>query len=272
MFNAKELDEESGMYYYEARYYAPPTFISRDPLFEEKPWLNPYHYCSNNPVNKIDPTGLYDTENIKSNTDYKVIAVFQTNYAEDDHNGAITKSLNAARKAGMPIMFVDDINDFANAMQEGLADIGSSTESYTLNSHGSDGSFMIGDDVIEMKGKKYGEEDFVHDFKNDVSALEKGLNNKTVFIYACNVASGGKGKELIKNFSKKTSSTVIATTDQPNSGYRYNGSLSRLNEYTNVFSMSQNGSSAKNIYNLTIHKDNGIKYKTSLPKVSIYTR
>jgi RHS repeat-associated protein len=64
MFNAKELDEESGMYYYEARYYAPPTFISRDPLFEEKPWLNPYHYCSNNPVKRIDPTGLtdYDVE------------------------------------------------------------------------------------------------------------------------------------------------------------------------------------------------------------------
>jgi RHS repeat-associated protein len=62
LFNAKEKDEESGMYYYEARYYAPPTFISRDPLFEERHWLNPYHYCSNNPVNRIDPTGLSDWE------------------------------------------------------------------------------------------------------------------------------------------------------------------------------------------------------------------
>ncbi|MFA7103325.1 MAG: hypothetical protein WC142_09050, partial [Bacteroidales bacterium] len=34
-FNAKELDEENGMYYYSARYYAPPTFISRDPMFEK---------------------------------------------------------------------------------------------------------------------------------------------------------------------------------------------------------------------------------------------
>ncbi|MBR4454535.1 MAG: RHS repeat-associated core domain-containing protein, partial [Bacteroidales bacterium] len=61
-FNAKELDEETGMYYYEARYYAPPTFISRDPLMSEKPWLTPYHYCSNNPVGKVDPTGLFDTK------------------------------------------------------------------------------------------------------------------------------------------------------------------------------------------------------------------
>jgi RHS repeat-associated protein len=56
-FNAKELDEENGMYYYSARYYAPPTFISRDPMFEDYPSISPYTYCANNPVNVIDPTG-----------------------------------------------------------------------------------------------------------------------------------------------------------------------------------------------------------------------
>ena len=59
-FNAKELDEESGMYYYEARYYNPPVFTSRDPMFEQKPWLTPYHYCSNNPVGRVDPSGCED--------------------------------------------------------------------------------------------------------------------------------------------------------------------------------------------------------------------
>ncbi|MDD4582192.1 MAG: hypothetical protein PHH25_07495, partial [Bacteroidales bacterium] len=43
-FNAKELDEENGMYYYSARYYAPPTFISRDPMFEKYPSISPYTY------------------------------------------------------------------------------------------------------------------------------------------------------------------------------------------------------------------------------------
>jgi RHS repeat-associated protein len=56
-FNGKELDEESGMYYFEARYHAPPSFISRDVLFEEKPWMSPYAYCRNNPLNMIDPSG-----------------------------------------------------------------------------------------------------------------------------------------------------------------------------------------------------------------------
>ena len=56
-FNVKELDEETGMYYYEARYMAPPTFISRDPHFELYSTFSPYTYCYNNPVKYIDPTG-----------------------------------------------------------------------------------------------------------------------------------------------------------------------------------------------------------------------
>ncbi len=56
-FNAKELDEENGMYYYSARYYAPPTFISRDPMFEKYPSISPYTYCANNPLKFVDPTG-----------------------------------------------------------------------------------------------------------------------------------------------------------------------------------------------------------------------
>ena len=63
-FNAKELDEETGFYYYEARYYAPPTFTSRDPLFEKYFWMTPYAYCANNPVKYVDPTGKWPTKQI----------------------------------------------------------------------------------------------------------------------------------------------------------------------------------------------------------------
>ena len=56
-FNAKELDEENGMYYYSARYYNPPTFISRDVLFEKYPSISPYCYTKNNPLIYVDPTG-----------------------------------------------------------------------------------------------------------------------------------------------------------------------------------------------------------------------
>ncbi|MDR1791821.1 MAG: RHS repeat-associated core domain-containing protein [Bacteroidales bacterium] len=56
-FNGKELDEENGMYYFEHRYHAPPTFISRDKYFDLYPFISPYVYCANNPLKYIDPTG-----------------------------------------------------------------------------------------------------------------------------------------------------------------------------------------------------------------------
>ncbi len=56
----KERDEETGLYYYGARYYAAwiCRFISCDPLQHDYPNLSPYVYCADNPVNLIDPTGM----------------------------------------------------------------------------------------------------------------------------------------------------------------------------------------------------------------------
>ncbi len=35
-------------------------FTSVDPLASQSPHLNPYHYSSNNPINRVDPTGMKD--------------------------------------------------------------------------------------------------------------------------------------------------------------------------------------------------------------------
>lgn len=58
-FNGKELDNETGMYYYGARYYDPSLSIwmSVDPLAEQFPNFSPYNYTMNNPINMIDPDG-----------------------------------------------------------------------------------------------------------------------------------------------------------------------------------------------------------------------
>ncbi|WP_286441879.1 MULTISPECIES: RHS repeat-associated core domain-containing protein [unclassified Myroides] len=59
-FNAKELDTQTGYYYYGARYYDPGAsiFLSVDPLAEKMPNYNPYAYTFNNPINFTDPTGM----------------------------------------------------------------------------------------------------------------------------------------------------------------------------------------------------------------------
>ncbi len=56
----KERDEETGMYYYGARYYAAwlCRFVSVDAIQFEYPDLTPYQYASNRPVTMIDLDGL----------------------------------------------------------------------------------------------------------------------------------------------------------------------------------------------------------------------
>ena len=64
LFNAKEFDEETGLYYYGARYYDPrlSLWISTDPLEEFYPNITSYTYCHNNPIILIDPSGMSDKE------------------------------------------------------------------------------------------------------------------------------------------------------------------------------------------------------------------
>ncbi len=63
-FNGKEFVEAHGYdtYDYGARGYYPAImrFTTVDPLAEKKPWLSPYVYCSDNPVNRVDPDGNRD--------------------------------------------------------------------------------------------------------------------------------------------------------------------------------------------------------------------
>jgi RHS repeat-associated protein len=66
-FTGKELDDETGLHYFEARYYDSLVgrFLSVDPLLVEKAEkmvtrsqdMSLYSYVSNNPIKFIDPTG-----------------------------------------------------------------------------------------------------------------------------------------------------------------------------------------------------------------------
>jgi RHS repeat-associated protein len=52
-------DEETGLYYYRARYYSPEAgrFLQRDPI-EYLGGSNLYEYCASGPVDAVDPMGL----------------------------------------------------------------------------------------------------------------------------------------------------------------------------------------------------------------------
>ena len=58
-FNGKELDEETGLYYYGARYMNPRLSIwyGCDPRQEDYPDVSTYTYCLNNPIKYFDNNG-----------------------------------------------------------------------------------------------------------------------------------------------------------------------------------------------------------------------
>jgi RHS repeat-associated protein len=58
-FNGKELDEETGLYYYGARYYDPRVslWLGVDPSQEKYPSISTYAYALENPLKFIDIDG-----------------------------------------------------------------------------------------------------------------------------------------------------------------------------------------------------------------------
>lgn len=66
LFNAKEFDEETGLYYYGARYYSSrmSMWIATDPLQEDNNATSSYTYTFNNPVKYTDPDGRIPLETV----------------------------------------------------------------------------------------------------------------------------------------------------------------------------------------------------------------
>ncbi len=56
-YTGQVFDGETGLSYYKARYYDPFTvrFTTEDPAHDD---VNPYRYVGNDPLNRVDPTGM----------------------------------------------------------------------------------------------------------------------------------------------------------------------------------------------------------------------
>jgi len=62
-YTGRVLDRRSGLMYYRARYYDPSVgrFTTKDPIGFAGGDMNLYAYVSNDPVNFVDPLGLYES-------------------------------------------------------------------------------------------------------------------------------------------------------------------------------------------------------------------
>ena len=74
-FNGKQFDEETGLYYYGARYMNPVASIwyGVDPLVEKYPSVCGYVYCMENPTKLIDPNGKETHVALNKDGTYRVV-------------------------------------------------------------------------------------------------------------------------------------------------------------------------------------------------------
>ena len=74
-FNGKEFDQETGLYYYGARYMNPRTSLwyGVDPLAEKYPSVGGYVYCMENPTKLIDPNGKETHVALNKDGTYSVV-------------------------------------------------------------------------------------------------------------------------------------------------------------------------------------------------------
>jgi RHS repeat-associated protein len=130
LFNGKELDEETGLYYYGARYYDSKIniWLSVDPLAEDYPEWSSYAYAFNNPVNLIDPTGMEPEDIIikgKNNssvtltTDLIDISVDASSLGVD-FGGNYTLQGEDVLSAGLDIVGIVDPTGIADGLNAGL--------------------------------------------------------------------------------------------------------------------------------------------------------
>ncbi|NOQ26245.1 MAG: toxin [Bacteroidales bacterium] len=103
----KERDEETGLYYYGARYYAAwiCRFVSVDPLQFEYAYYTPYQYAGNKPITFIDLDGLEEApaplvENLQTKRDNTNLAtpfVIPVEFSEQKETG-FTPSMQIPEK------------------------------------------------------------------------------------------------------------------------------------------------------------------------------
>jgi len=151
LFNAKEFDEETGMYYYGARYYEPRVslWISTDPMQAKYPHISTYCYANNNPIKFIDIDGC---DWFINDQNFYVWSM-NTQVSGFSYAGNILPS-NVSR-----YQILENIN-------------GKYYHKYTSNVFASIGNFILGkSSFIEKKAYSHAEESFNNELVSQGAAI-----------------------------------------------------------------------------------------------------
>ena len=149
-FNGKEFDEETGLYYYGARYMNPRTrlWYGVDPLAEKYVSTGSYVYCIDNPIRLIDPDGRKVKADVNSQKNiYNILTKEDAKYVKFDKNGIL--DVHSLQKLDSKSDIIQAIKTLANS------DITYSFEVKSEDDHGKkfkDGDFNFYRGVTEIPG------------------------------------------------------------------------------------------------------------------------
>ena len=197
LFNGKELDEETGLYYYGARYYDPRTslWLSTDPMELKYPNVSTYAYCANNPVKFIDLDGNEWTDNqnktIENTANIKVF-IF---YVNDFKKQALIQYDEAIKQYGSNSVAMSNTGTTSGFANDWVNMEGNDIQKILIMTHGKNQSIRVdnndGNGVHQFTSTGNGKTNLTGTDAYDVSNLgtPKGkITNATLYMYSCHSA------------------------------------------------------------------------------------
>lgn len=144
----KEKDDETGLFNYGARLYAPwlARFISSDLLRDKYPYLNSYNYAGNKPIT------YYDIDGMQSNEDDPILLEHEAD------NTKVVPALSSEQLFKKPLK-----------KEEGV--------SYEVDNENKTISISLGVDLINLSGQSVNLKDAASDIENYIKDTYQGVIN-----------------------------------------------------------------------------------------------
>ena len=217
-YQAKIADIESGLIYFESRYYAPKrgVFTRRDDLFESYYWCSPYASMGNNWVSRIDPTGMsWDDVVVKQENGKTIYSATITGVVYNNSSSNI--DMNAFKDAAT--QQIKDVFNFSGDNFEVKVDV----------------KLRVANSISDIK-----EKDHVIQIVNDLGKDEKGNNIKgNGDVNGLNIKIGSKyANDIVSGKDDRTISHELGHTGgliHP----KYNYWIGALGEFSRDNLMSQ---------------------------------